>query len=159
MDMSLVQAGIASVKALQDIVKLGIDAKVDAKSSERVVEALGKLGEVADALYVMRDELFRLQTENDKLKREADRRLAFETRKAAYELTKTAGGAFVWGFKGEPAHYACPNCMNDDRIEILQDNRVYAGTYRCTVKKCEATFPVDPEPERSPRARRSFGFP
>ncbi len=143
--MSLVQAGIASVKALQEIAKVGLDAKVDAKASAKILESTGQLGKALDALYEMRDELFRLQTENDKLKRDADRRLAFEARQDNYEIVKTAGGAVVWRFKAEPMHYACPNCMNEDRIEVLQDNRAYAGTYRCTAKGCTASFPVDPE--------------
>jgi len=143
MDMSLVQAGIASVKALQELAKAGFDAKVDSKSSERVVEVMGKLSDAANALYEMRDELFRLQAENEKLKRETEKRLAFDTRRDQYEITKTAGGAVVWAFKGEPEHYACPNCMNDDRIQILQDNRTLRGKYRCTAKDCGAEFPIN----------------
>ena len=145
MDMSLVQAGIASVKALQGIAKVGLDAKVDAKASAKILESTGQLGKALDALYEMRDELFRLQTENNELKRDADRRLAFEARRETYEMVKTAGGAVVWRFKAEPMHYACPNCMNEDRIEVLQDNRALAGTYRCTAKGCTASFPVEPE--------------
>src|SRR5213596_3275558 len=48
-------------------------------------------------------------------------------------------------FKGEPEHFACPNCINHRRIEILQDNRTTRGKYRCTAAGCGAEFPINPQ--------------
>lgn len=143
-DMTQVQAAIASLGAVRDLVKVGFDAKVDAKASDKVIEAMGRLGTASDTLYALRDELFRLQTENTELKRLADDRQAFDARIAKYELTKTAGGAVVWRYTEQPEHYACPVCLNAKRIEILQDNRTLSGKYRCTVKECGAEYPIDP---------------
>lgn len=139
-----IQAAIASLSAVREIVKVGIDAKVDAKATDVRIEVMGRLGQASDALYALRDELFRLQAENSDLKREAEEHAAFATRAAQYELIKTAGGAVVWKYKGEPEHYACPNCLNHKRVEILQTNRTRLGKYRCTVSTCGAEYPIEP---------------
>jgi predicted RNA-binding Zn-ribbon protein involved in translation (DUF1610 family) len=139
-----IQTAITSLGAVRDLVKVGFDAKVDAKASEKVIDAMGRLGQASDTLYALRDELFRLQAENTELKRDAEKSQAFAARLEGYELTKTAGGAIVWRFKADPEHYACPSCLNDGRIEILQTNRTRSGKYRCTVKDCGAEYPVEP---------------
>ncbi|WPH18252.1 hypothetical protein [Variovorax paradoxus] len=142
-DMGQIQAAVSGLGAVRELVKVGIDAKVDQKASEKVIDALSRLGAATDALYTLRDELFRLQTENEELKEAAKDREALAAHRAKYVLSETPGGAIVWHFSDAPAHYACPNCWNDKRIEILQSNRTRLGKYRCTAKECGAEFPIE----------------
>lgn len=142
-DMGQIQAAITGLGAVREIVKVGIDAKVDKQASEKVIDALSRLGAASDALYALRDELFKLQTENEDLKTAAKDRDALAADRAKYALSETPGGAVVWHCSEAPAHYACPNCWNDKRIEILQTNRTRSGKYRCTAKECGAEFPIE----------------
>lgn len=158
-DMTQVQAAIASLGAVRDLVKVGIDAKADAKAAEKVIEAMGRLGQATDTLYALREELFRLQAENADLKRDAEEREVLKEQREKYELFKTAGGAVVYRFKGEPEHYACPNCLNAKRIEILQNNRTLSGKYRCTAAGCGAEYPIEPAKKISPQRRMASGGP
>lgn len=147
------QAAMTAVGALREIVKVSFNAKVDAKSSERVFEAMDKLGTVSDTLYSMRDEMFRLQAENEKLRREARDQQALQEKLQKYALEVTPGGAVVQIHKEDPPHFACPVCINTGRIEVLQP-RVVRGRHVCP--SCAAQYAVEPlapkpkQPSRPP---------
>jgi len=73
---------------------------------------------------------------------------AWSERLGSYDLTKTAGGAVVFKFKGQPEHFACPSCANNRKLEILQDNRTMSGKFRCAA--CKAEYPINPRENPSP---------
>jgi predicted RNA-binding Zn-ribbon protein involved in translation (DUF1610 family) len=128
------------LKAAKEILGTLFDAKVDAESRPKILEAHGKLGEVQDALFMLRERLAELQQERDQLRDELATAKNWSDRAAQYELASTPGSAVVFRFTEQPEHFACPSCFNKAEVQILQDNRVMAGTYRCP--GCEAQFPV-----------------
>lgn len=142
MDTALAMAAYNGLKFAKDSLTTLVQGKIEAESQEKILGALEKLGMAQDALFQMRDELFTLQAENLQLKNEIERHNSWNERLASYALVKTAGGAVVYKFKGEPEHFACPSCANNQKLEILQDNRTMSGKFRCT--GCEAEYPVNP---------------
>lgn len=154
MDITQVQVAISAMGAVRDLLKVGIDAKVDARAAGQVIEAMAKLGDATDALYSMREELFRLQSENAELTRQLAESIEWKEKLSGYELTTTAGGAVVFKSKTDPEHYVCPSCTNHKRLEILQDQRSFSGQYRCPAKSCGAEFPVKPSQSMGAVERR-----
>lgn len=142
MDASLAMAAYNGLKFAKDSLTTLVQGKIEAESQAKILAALGKLGAAQDALFQMRDELFNLQAENLRLQQEIDRHNTWKERLASYELVKTSGGAFVYKFKGDSEHFVCPSCVNNQKLEILQDNRTMSGKFRCT--GCEAEYPVNP---------------
>ena len=143
MDAASVMAAYQGLKFAKDSLVTVAQGKIEIESQAKVMAALEKLGAAQDALFEMRDELFRLQADNARLTQAVAQNEAWEKRFAAYELAKTAGGAVVFKFKGQPEHFACPSCANNQKLEILQDNRTMSGKFRCTA--CKAEFPIRPK--------------
>lgn len=142
MDIASITAAYNGLKTAKDIFTGFSNLKLETKSLEQINEAVKKVGEAQDAIFVLREELFRLQEENNKLRKSLDEKEFWEERIGNYELVTTQGGAVVYKSKGEPNHYICPSCTQSREIHILQDRRVVAGIYECT--NCNSTFPVDP---------------
>lgn len=142
MDASSIMAAYNGLKFAKDSLSTVIQGKIEVESQAKVLAALEKLGAAQDALFELRDELFTLQAENMRLKQELERDNTWNERFGAYELAKTAGGAIVYKFKGQPEHFACPSCANNRKLELLQDNRTMSGKFRCT--GCEAEYPINP---------------
>ena len=140
MDAVSLAGAYQGLKAAKDILGVLFEAKVDAEAKSKILEAQTRLGEVQDALFVLREQLSELQGDRDTLRSELADAKAWEDRATAYELSSTQGGAVVYKFKRQPEHFACPSCFNKHEVHILQDNRVMAGTYRCP--GCSSNFPV-----------------
>ena len=143
MDIALVTGAYQGLKATKEILTTIFDAKVDAETKPKILEALQKLGEAQDTLFSMREELFALQEEKNAIKQQLAEALSWQSKADQYSLTKTAGEAIVYKFNGEPEHFACPSCFNSKVIHILQTNRALSGKYRCT--GCGSEFPVEPQ--------------
>ena len=142
MDIGAISGAYTGIKVVKDSISGLLSARIEAAAKEKINEALDKLGSVQDTLFYFREELARLQTENAQLKDKLKDKEAWEVRLAEYQLEKTAGGAVVYSFKGEPKHYACPSCVTKREIQILQDRRVSSGIFACP--GCGKTFPVRP---------------
>jgi len=142
MDASLAMAAYNGIKFAKDSLTTLVQGKIEAESQAKVLAALEKLGAAQDVLFQMRDELLTLQAESLRLRQEIERHNSWKKRLASYGLVKTAGGAVVYKFNGEPEHFACPSCVNNQKLEILQNNRTMSGKFRCT--GCEAEYPVNP---------------
>ncbi len=153
MDPISLTGAYQGLKAAKDILGTLFDAKVESESRPKILEVQAKLGEVQDALFMLREKLAELQQERDQLRDELASAKNWSDRAAQYELATTPGSAVVFRFTEQPEHFACPSCFNKAEVQILQDNRVMAGTYRCP--GCEAQFPVKlHEPLELPRVRR-----
>lgn len=153
MDVTAVTAAYNGLKFAKDSLSALMAGKIEAESQARILAALEKLGAAQDTLFQLREELFTLQAENVKLKQEIDTHNKWQERLDAYELARTAGGAVVYRFKGQPEHFVCPSCTNDKKLQILQDNRTMSGKYRCV--GCEAEYPINPRetPPDMPQVR------
>jgi hypothetical protein len=145
-------AAYNGLRFAKDSLSTLLQAKIEIESQAKVMAVLERLGTAQDAMFEMRDELFTLQADNVRLKQELENNNAWNQRFASYELVRTAGGAVVHKFKGQPEHFACPSCANNRKLEILQDNRTMSGKFRCTA--CKAEYPIEPRQEvRMPSPR------
>lgn len=149
MDIAAFASAYESLKAAKDIIRAAIEAKVDAEAKSKVINALEQLGNAQDALFGLREDLLNLQTENATLRQELADVQSWEARASQYQLARTAGGAVVYKFNGDPEHFACPSCFNRQQIHILQDCRVVSGRFRCT--GCAADFLVNPYESSPPQ--------
>ncbi|WMJ09877.1 hypothetical protein [Nitrosomonas sp. sh817] len=132
MDVISIAGAYQGLKAVKEILTTAFEAKVDAEVKPKILEAQGKLGEVQDVLFILRERLSELQQERDDLKAKLANAEAWQSQADQYELTTTPGTAVVYRYKGQPDHFACPSCFNKREVHILQDNKLMAGTYRCT---------------------------
>lgn len=148
MDPISLAGAYQGLKATKDILTTLFDAKVDSEVKPKVLEAQAKLGEVQDALFMLRERLSELQQERDLLRQELAGAKDWQNQVNKYELHSTQGSSVVYKYKSEPEHFACPSCFNKHEVHILQDNRVMAGTYKCT--GCGSNFPIEPPTSRSP---------
>lgn len=140
MDLASIGAAYNGLKVVKDVFVGFTNLKSETDSLERIYEAIKKVGDAQDALFMLREELFRLQEENNSLKKQMEDRDVWTNKIDQYQLVVTAGGAVVYQSKAEPFHLACPSCTESKEIHILQDNRIMAGTFKCT--KCKATYPI-----------------
>jgi len=145
MDIATVTGAYQGLKATKEILSALFDAKIDAESKAKIIEAQARLGEVQDMLFALREELFRLQDEGNQLRRQLADAESWNARLADYELVKTAGGAVVYHFKAQPEHYVCPSCTSKQELHILQTNRSWSDNYKCT--GCNSEYPIEPQRE------------
>jgi len=148
MDATLAMAAYNGLKFAKDSLTTLVQGKVEVETQTKILAALEKLGTAQDALFQMRDEMFALQADNQQLKAEVEQNKKWDEKLTQYELVRTAGGAVVYRFQGEPMHYLCPSCINKRQLEILQDNRNMSGKFRCT--SCSAEYPVNPHEDPPP---------
>ena len=132
MDASLITTAFSSIKFVKDSFTAILDLKIENEAQVKIHDALKQLGEVHENLFALRDQLFELQSKNKELQAELDNQNKWAEFFSAYELTHTAGGAVVYGFKGNPPHYACPSCMSNKQVHILQDRKVMSGEFILT---------------------------
>ena len=128
------------LQAAKDILITLFDAKVDSEANSKILEAQRRLGEVQDALFMLREKLAELQEERENLCKELASAQGWTDTAGKYELHQTSGGAVVFRYKEHPEHFACPSCYNKKQIQILQDNHVLHGTFGCP--GCNTNYPV-----------------
>ena len=143
MDLVAITAAYNGLKSAKEIFLAISELKIETNSIDKINEAVKKVGEAQDTLFQLREELFKLQEDNNSLKKTIDEFNFWENKIAEYELVKTLGNAVVYKYKSEPEHFACPNCVNERLIQILQDNRTLSGKYRCI--GCEGEYPIKPK--------------
>jgi predicted RNA-binding Zn-ribbon protein involved in translation (DUF1610 family) len=148
MDITTITGAYQGLKAAKELLTVAFDAKVDAESKPKILEAQTRLGEVQDALFMLRERLSELQDERNSLRQQLEASEAWKGKIDKYELTTTAGGAVVYAFKSTPPHYICPSCINKKEIHPLQNNRTLTGKYRCT--GCSSEYPIEERQRMEP---------
>lgn len=141
---AVVAAIKASVNGLKGLKELGLSAK----HSEAVDAAIDQMREAQDRVNAVHAGLIELREENHALRRTIEGHDNWQERFAQYALIRTAGGAQVYQ-QGEPPndHYACPACIENQQIQILQDTRSMSGRFQCP--SCETQYPINPAQEPS----------
>ena len=144
MDITSINAAIASGQALKGIIQGLIGLKVDTEVLYRINEAQTQVSNLLSALLETRGDLFTLQNENQELRRQIKTQEDWETRKRGYILKRTAGGAVVYAsLSPSPAHYACPRCIEKREIQILQRRTSESDLLECP--GCNKVYPAEPE--------------
>lgn len=142
MDIGIITAAYEGLKVAKNAITGLADLKIESESLGRINEAVKKVGEAQDTLFALREELFRLQEENNRLKLAIKNQEEWNQKRSNYELVETSGGAVVFKSKEGTPHFVCPSCLERKQIHILQDGKVWTGTFDCP--GCEKTFPVKP---------------
>jgi predicted RNA-binding Zn-ribbon protein involved in translation (DUF1610 family) len=145
MAMDLIAGAATSIKMVKDTISALLDLKVDIETRAKIADALAKLGDAQDAVFMLRETLFELQRENESLRQVIAKHDDWKKRVDPYKLAQTAGGAVVYrnaGGDGVPEHFACPTCVNKREIQILQDRRTFTGDFDCP--SCKTKYPIKP---------------
>ena len=143
MDLSMLSAAYGGAKFAKEALATILQYKIDEKAKEKINEVLQRLGSIQDTLFELREELFKLQDENRALKEDIKSFNDWNSRLSRYKLVETEGGAVVFSSLEPPSHYVCPSCIEKKEIHILQDRRVYSGTFQCP--GCDKIFPIKKE--------------
>jgi ssDNA-binding Zn-finger/Zn-ribbon topoisomerase 1 len=153
MDMSTIGAVWTSFRAAKDAGKALLELKIDTEVRLKVSEMLDRFGEIQDKLFKLREDLDTLQAENHELREQLTSMNDWKSRLEKYSLVNTGGGAVVYQSTFEPMHYACPSCIENKNIHILQDTNTYGGSFVCP--KCDKHFPIR-KPRKPPRRQATI---
>mgnify|MGYP003351735906 CR=1 FL=1 len=144
MDITAIKGAYDGFRHTKEIFQTLLDAKIDAEAKEKVSAAMKTLMEAQDSLFNAQSVMFSLQEENHSLKQKIADLEEWRVQMDSYELVEVPGKAIVYKFKGSPEHYACPSCMVEKRISILQNRGVVAGVFDCPHPSCKAEYKVNP---------------
>jgi hypothetical protein len=142
-EIATTAAAVGAIKtafnALKDLKELGLSAKHAAV----VDAAMDDMREAQNQLNNVQGEILELREENHALKRTIANHDNWQDRFDQHALVQTPGGAQVYQ-GGEPPnnYYACPACIEHQKIQILQTERSMSGRWSCP--SCNTKFPVDP---------------
>ena len=141
MDLTTIAAAITSAKALKELLQAATSLKLDNETLVRMNNALNEISAIQEKLFEARDQLFNLQRENDELRQQIKAHDDWKTRLDEFVLNKTVGGAVVFESRSEnPKYYVCPQCIEKQQIQILQDLNVASGTFECP--GCKTKYPI-----------------
>ena len=148
MDAASIMGALNGLKFAKDALTTLAQGKIEIESQTKILAALEKLGSTQNAIFEMREQLLALQEQNRTLKQELEQADAWNEKIGSYKLTQTPGGAVVHASIGEPPHFVCPSCVNERKLQILQDRRTMAGLFRCP--GCKVEYPIKPERKPPP---------
>lgn len=147
MDIATITSAWNGIKIAKDTFTFILNSKIETETRTKVTEALRVLGDAQDQLFQLREELFRLQTENKELKDTLSDQEKWKSKLTNYELTETPGGAVVYKSIQGTEHYACPSCIERKELQILQDRRIFTGSFECP--GCGKAFLINPKETKS----------
>ncbi|MCR6686076.1 hypothetical protein [Pseudoxanthomonas sp.] len=142
MELTALTSAYTALQFIRDSMSLAVNSKIDEEARAKIQAAMDQVAGLHDMLFHTQQQLLGLQQENADLKRQVTAAQSWEQRAAQYSLVRSPGRALVYSFSGQPEHYACPNCFETNRISILQDRGVMAGTWDCPA--CSKSFNVTP---------------
>lgn len=127
-----------ALNGLMGLKELGLSAQ----HSEVVDAAIDQMREAQDRVNTVHGDLIELREENHALRHTIEEHDNWQARLAQYELVQTAGGAQVFQNDNSPDHhYACPACVENQRIGVLQNMQVVSGRWQCP--SCSFNYQVD----------------
>ena len=141
MDMTTIAAALASAKAVKELLQAATGLKIDTEILVRINKALNEVSAIQEKLFEAREQLFNLQKENDDLRQQIKVHGDWKQRLGQFALTKTVGGAVVYESSDDkPKHYVCPQCIEKQQVQILQDLNVASGIFECP--GCKNKYPI-----------------
>lgn len=96
--------------------------------------------EAQEKIMELREFALQLQEENIELKNQLKIKEELLNKINSYKLIETIGGAMVYEAIEEPKHYACPKCMSNNEIHILQGQGSSSSKVECP--NCNNKFKV-----------------
>jgi hypothetical protein len=146
-DVASITAFMSSVRSIAEIAKAFHALKLDVQMQAKVIDLQGAVLAAQSAALDAQAEIASLMEVNHRLREEL-RRHQQDARGPAsdYELAEL-GSLKVVVFKSKtdhPTHYACPSCMADGIVSVLQP--VNGGTLLiCKRQGCGAPFTLEPQ--------------
>lgn len=130
MDPTSISAALSSLKAARDIAKAMLDLKVGSEVQLKVIE-------LQSLILAAQEQAMEAQERMRSLEAEMQRIRNWESESERYELRSLGEGKLAYRLRddkadGEPQHWICPNCFQDQQKSILQreDWDTYSS-YRC----------------------------
>lgn len=137
--MEIISTMASIVNLAKDINNINNEMEIAVKTNE-IIELAGNAN---SKLLEVTSKALELQEENTKLREKLIKSDSWRCRKEKFELVETSGKAIVYKHNGKLEYYACPRCFEDENISILQDCKVWSGSFSC--KKCDKTYLIKPE--------------
>lgn len=139
-----VSATFAAIKTaligLKGLKMLGLSAK----QAGAVDAAIEVFRDAHDCLKSVHGELIDLRQENRTLRRRIAGHDDWQRRLSAYALVRRLGGAQVYQHGDPPNdHYACPACIENRQIHVLQPVSEESGLFRCPSLSCRELYRVN----------------
>lgn len=134
------KSAVAMFTFAKDTVKGIFSEKVDERVKEKLQEVLDCIDKLQMSALEKNEMLFSMQHELYELKEQLRSVGQWEDRVSQYELVSTVGNGVVYKFKANPPHYACPACIENKLIHILQDHDFMSGEFVCP--GCKVQYPV-----------------
>ncbi len=150
--VSEISSAVAAGQALLQVAKKALQHATQ-------VEAKAVAAELVDRIVDLQAKLLAAQAqmeELDRARQEAQHKLVekeeWEREKQRYELRELAPGILVRAPKepkppGEPDHYLCPHCFDENRKSLLQRPSTGHTNYKC--HRC--SLEIRPTPSPPPR--------
>ncbi len=173
-DMAAFASAFASLKAAGEIAKALISLRDTATFQTQVIELNGQiLSAQASALAAQAEQSTLLELKRDLEKEVADLK-AWDAEKQKYHLVDLRinvapghGGALAYALKeqassSEPIHFLCPNCYEDGRKSILQEEKrvpgmvdiLWCNCCSAEINRTGITYEKTPRAKLSSRPRR-----
>jgi len=137
-DLSAIPGVLTSLKALNDLLNLGIgghDARVVAEQKGKALAEVARALELAVKAYETQTEMLQRVGE---LEEEVNRLKTWHRERTRYQLKEVAPLVFAYALKeakrrGEPMHWICAGCYQQGQKSILQGtNSAMSGwTHSC----------------------------
>jgi hypothetical protein len=146
-----IQAGYESAKTLFEVAKGALTLKNEAAINGAILDIQRLALDTQKSLFDANEAYAARLKEIEKLKEQLAALTAWSVDADRYELRRFQPGTLTYVLKvgaqgGEPPHYLCANCYENQRRSILQ-----ATSYRelqCRVHRCnccKAEYPIGPE--------------
>lgn len=131
-DMASITSAITGLGAAAELGKTIIGLKTTTEVQAKAVELNMTLLAAQSSAIAAQQEQSSLLKRIDTLEAEIVRMKAWDAEKERYELADTRGGALAYRLKagmeaGEPTHWLCPACYQQQKKSILQPETLFPG--------------------------------
>ena len=142
-EISAIAAATTVLRAARDALRGLRQSNLSDAHKQIVEDALDQIGDAQDRIGDVQTESIALREENAALRQEIADADNWQDRLSQYQLFLTPAGGHVYRTVPEnaPTHYACPACIENQSIQVLQDDRNIAGTFSCP--SCNTKFPIN----------------
>lgn len=130
-----ISAGLASAKASFELLKAMKGVSDATKLNTVIIELQDHILSAQQSLLNAQETINGLVAEKAKLEARLSKHSDWEKQRKEYRLTEVRPGLTVYHFEakaeGTPAHWACPKCFAEEKIQILQKPSPSNLSYKC----------------------------
>jgi hypothetical protein len=147
MDIPAIASFLNSLKATADVAKGLIALNAETAVKEKVIELGGIIIDLQQQASTILMEQHKLIDENNTLLQKIKQMENWKKTKTQYELAEVSAGIFVQlhdkaEHGGEPSHWACERCFQDQKRSVLQLQFETAGSRTFMCHRCKNSIEV-----------------